>query len=63
MAEAAENRKRANEGRGVKDPEALKLKQRKKEEIERKAELNQGQVDSNLKVNKSWWSLGLSYTV
>lgn len=50
MAAAAEQRQKSNEGRGIKDPEALKLKQKKREEIERKAELNQGQGDSNLKV-------------
>ena len=38
MAEAAEKRKREDEGRGVKDPEALKRKQQKREDIERKPE-------------------------
>jgi small VCP/p97-interacting protein len=42
MAEAAEKRKREDEGRGVKDPEALKRKQQKREEIEKKAEQSGG---------------------
>jgi len=37
QAEAAERRQKTNEGRGVKDPEGLKRKQQKKEEIEKKA--------------------------
>ena len=45
LAEAAEQRQKANEGRGVKDPEALKRKQQRKEELERKAE-SQPQADS-----------------
>lgn len=50
MAEAAEKRQKTNESRGLKDAEAFKMKQKRKEEIERKAELNQGHGDSNLKV-------------
>ncbi|XP_045106092.1 small VCP/p97-interacting protein-like [Portunus trituberculatus] len=36
MAEAAEARLKAHEGRGLKNPEALKLRQKKIEELERK---------------------------
>ena len=36
QAEAAERRMKAEEGRGVKDPEALKRKQQRKEELEKK---------------------------
>jgi len=52
QAEAAQKRQKALEGRGVKDPEALKRKQKRIEEIENKAEMGpQGdglrwQVDS-----------------
>ena len=49
QAEAAEKRKRELEGRGVKDPEALKRKQQRREEIEKQAEQSGG-GDSNLKV-------------
>lgn len=42
MAEAAEKRKRDDEGRGVKDPEALKRKQQRRDEIEKKAEQSGG---------------------
>lgn len=42
MAEAAEKRKRDDEGRGVKDPEALKRKQQRREDIEKKAEQSGG---------------------
>lgn len=42
MAEAAEKRKREDEGRGVKDPEALKRKQQRRDEIEKKAEQSGG---------------------
>ena len=38
QAEAALQRQKATEGRGVKDPEALKRKQQRKEEMERRAE-------------------------
>ncbi|XP_060585008.1 small VCP/p97-interacting protein-like [Ruditapes philippinarum] len=48
QAEAAERRQRELEGRGVKDPEALKRKQKRQEEME-KAQLTQGNKDSNLK--------------
>ena len=36
MAEAAETRMKAHEGRGLKNPEALKLRQKRIEELERK---------------------------
>lgn len=42
MAEAAEKRKRDDEGRGVKDPEALKRKQQRRGDIEKKAEQSGG---------------------
>lgn len=42
MAEAAEKRKRDDEGRGVKDPEALKRKQQRREDIAKKAEQSGG---------------------
>ncbi|XP_045197349.1 small VCP/p97-interacting protein-like [Mercenaria mercenaria] len=48
QAEAAERRQRELEGRGVKDPEALKRKQKRQEEME-KAQLTQGHGESNLK--------------
>ena len=52
LAEAAEQRQKANEGRGVKDPEALKRKQQRKEEMERKAEMQQhGDGGPGLKVS------------
>ncbi|KAK7108070.1 hypothetical protein V1264_015871 [Littorina saxatilis] len=38
QAEAAERRQQEMDGRGVKDPEALKRKQRKKAELEKKAD-------------------------
>ena len=38
QAEAAEKRQKENEGRGVRDPEALKRKQKRREEMEQKAE-------------------------
>ena len=49
QAEAAEKRQKELEGRGVKDPEALKRKQQRKEEMEKQAEQT-GSGDSNLKV-------------
>ncbi|XP_064107108.1 small VCP/p97-interacting protein-like [Macrobrachium nipponense] len=36
MAEAAEKRLKAQEGRGLKDPEALKQRQKRQEELEQK---------------------------
>lgn len=36
LAEAAEARMKAHEGRGLKNPEALKLRQKRIEELERK---------------------------
>ena len=51
MAEAAEKRKREDEGRGVKDPEALKRKQQKREDIERKAEQSGGGGEGGLRVS------------
>ena len=54
QAEAAEKRQREIEGRGVKDPEALRRKQQKREEMEKKAELSPGSGEPNLKVNLSY---------
>lgn len=48
QAAAAEKRQKELEARGVKDPEALKRKQKKQEELA-KAEHAQGPGDSNLK--------------
>ncbi|XP_047472075.1 uncharacterized protein LOC125027196 [Penaeus chinensis] len=42
MAEAAENRLKAQEGRGIRDPAALKQRQKRMEEIERKQEMTEG---------------------
>ncbi|KAH3739465.1 small VCP/p97-interacting protein-like [Dreissena polymorpha] len=47
LAAAAERRQKENEGRGVKDPEAVKRKQKKKEEMDKMP--NRPQGDSNLK--------------
>lgn len=53
LAEAAEKRQKNIEGRGVKNPEALKRKQQRQEEIQKKADLNPGTGGSNLK-----WQVG-----
>ena len=50
QAEAAERRQKENEGRGVKDPEALKKKQQRKEELEKKAEMAGSQQGEGLRV-------------
>ncbi|XP_067675684.1 small VCP/p97-interacting protein-like [Haliotis asinina] len=42
QAEAAMKRQRDNESRGVKDVEGLKRKQQRREEIEKKAEMQGG---------------------
>ena len=41
------------EGRGLKNPEAVKAKQKRREEIERKAESTAGSGDTPLKVQRS----------
>ncbi|KAL5010615.1 hypothetical protein ScPMuIL_012920 [Solemya velum] len=53
QAEAAEKRKQEIESRGVKDPEGLKRKQLRKEEIEKKAERNTGGTGEGLR-----WQVG-----
>ncbi|XP_064595265.1 small VCP/p97-interacting protein-like [Liolophura sinensis] len=55
IAQAAEKRKHDSEGRGVKDPEGLKRKQKRREELERKSELTQnaGQEEKGLR-----WQVG-----
>ncbi|KAK3700845.1 hypothetical protein RRG08_011599 [Elysia crispata] len=53
QAEAAERRQKENESRGVKDPEALKRKQQRREELEKKAELAGSQPGEGLK-----WQVG-----
>lgn len=50
MAEAAENRLKAQEGRGIRDPAALKQRQKRMEEIERKQEMAGGN-DGGLRVS------------
>ena len=50
QAEAAEKRQKEIEGRGVKDPEALKRKQQRQEELERRAE-TQGDQGGGLRVS------------
>ena len=52
QAEAAEKRQKEIEGRGVKDPEALKRKQQRQEELERRAE-TQGDQGGGLRVSLS----------
>jgi len=49
LARAAEERQRKSEGRGVKDPEGLKMKQKKREEAEKLADRQHG--DTALKVS------------
>ena len=44
MARAAEERQRKSEGRGVKDPEGLKMKQKKREEAEKLADRQHGET-------------------
>ncbi|GFN75625.1 small vcp/p97-interacting protein-like [Plakobranchus ocellatus] len=53
QAEAAERRQKENESRGIKDPEGLKRKQQRKEELEKKAELAGTQQGEGLK-----WQVG-----
>ncbi|XP_076038950.1 uncharacterized protein LOC143024088 isoform X2 [Oratosquilla oratoria] len=43
MAEAAEKRLKEQEGRGVRDPEGLKQKQKRMEELERKQAMAGGE--------------------
>ena len=52
MAEAAENRMKAQEGRGVKDPEALKQKIKRQEELERKQATMGGTDEGGLRVSR-----------
>lgn len=52
QAAAAEQRQKATEGRGLKDPENVKRKQQKREEAERKAN-SQPQGEGGLK-----WQMG-----
>lgn len=51
MAEAAEKRQKEQEGRGVKDPDALKRKQRQNEEFERRAESTGPSKEGSLRVS------------
>ncbi|KAK3595205.1 hypothetical protein CHS0354_021520 [Potamilus streckersoni] len=53
QAEAAEKRRKENESRGIKDAEAFKMKQKRREEIERKAEQAAGREEGNLR-----WQVG-----
>ncbi|KAK7497197.1 hypothetical protein BaRGS_00011491 [Batillaria attramentaria] len=50
QAEAAERRRQEQEGRGVKDAEALRRKQQKRDEMERRA-ASQGDQSGPLRVN------------
>ena len=51
MAEAAERRLKENEGRGVKDPERLKQKQKRLEELEKKQTMTNNQEGGGLRVS------------
>lgn len=50
LAEAAEARMKAHEGRGLKNPEALKLRQKRIEELERKQQEEGVQPEGGLRV-------------
>lgn len=52
MAEAAEARMKSHEGRGLKNPEALKLRQKRIEELERKHQEEGVQPGGGLKVRQ-----------
>lgn len=52
LAEAAEKRQKENEARGVKDPDALKRKQKRKEELERQEASRPVNEDGPLKVDE-----------
>ncbi|XP_066957401.1 small VCP/p97-interacting protein [Macrobrachium rosenbergii] len=49
MAEAAEKRLKAQEGRGLKDPEALKQRQKRQEELEQKEKELAGASEGGLR--------------
>lgn len=49
LAEAAESRMKVHEGRGLKNPEALKLRQKRIEELERKHQEEAGQPGGGLR--------------
>lgn len=50
MAEAAEMRMKSQEGRGLKDPGALKQRQLRMEELERREKETRGQEEGALRV-------------
>lgn len=52
LAEAAEARMKAHEGRGLKNPEALKLRQKRIEELERKHQEEASQPEGGLRVRQ-----------
>lgn len=52
LAEAAEARMKAHEGRGLKNPEALKLRQQRIEELERKQKEEERQPEGGLRVRQ-----------